>query len=166
MKKPVVAAIVAMDEGRLIGKNGGLPWHLPEDLKHFKQLTTGHVVVMGRKTWESLPAKFRPLPGRLNVVVSRTPASIDAPAEVLRAASPEEALLLACESASSERRVWIIGGAELYAATLPACDEVALTVSSVHHEGDAWKTEFERGFQLADERQGDSCRFLTFRRSI
>lgn len=165
MKKPVVAAIVAMDEGRLIGKNDGLPWHLPEDLKHFKQLTTGHVVVMGRKTWESLPAKFRPLPGRLNVVVSRTPASIDAPPEVLRAASPEEALRLACEAASGEQKVWVIGGAELYAATLPLCDEVHLTVVAGHHEGDAWLAEFEGAFALAEERAGESCRFLSFRRA-
>lgn len=165
MAKPVLAAIVAMDEGRLIGKSGALPWHLPEDLQHFKQLTSGHIVIMGRKTWQSLPAKSRPLPGRLNIVVSRAPAAIEAPAQVVRASSPEEAVRLAYAAASGEQKVWIIGGAELYAATLPLCDEVQLTVVNGRHEGDAWLTEFESCFDLVQERAGQSCRFLSFRRS-
>ena len=66
--------IAALARNGVIGNNNALPWHLPEDLKHFKELTTGHAVIMGRKTWESLPARFRPLPGRQNIVVTRDPA--------------------------------------------------------------------------------------------
>lgn len=162
MDKPLIAAIVAMDEGRLIGKNGALPWHVPEDLRHFRELTAGHIVVMGRKTWESLPPKFRPLPGRVNLVVSRSAAALDLPAGVLRAQSIQEALERASSSAKPGQKVWVIGGAEIYRATLPLCDEVQLTVVSGRHEGDAWLPPFEDAFRLIDERVGDQCRFQTF----
>ena len=165
MKRPIVAAIVAMDEGRLIGKDGALPWHLPEDLKHFRDLTTGHIVVMGRKTWESLPSKVRPLPGRTNVVISRNPDAIDAPAGVLRARSPEEAIERAREVAREGQRIWIIGGAEIYRATLALCDEVELTVVQGRFEGDAWLPEFEDRFQETGRRMGEGCSFITFARN-
>lgn len=79
MKQPLVAAIVAMDQQRLIGKDGTLPWHLPEDLKRFRQLTSGHIVVMGRKTWESLPPKVRPLPGGSTSLSRAIPRSFHFP---------------------------------------------------------------------------------------
>ncbi len=165
MDKPCIAAIVAMDEGRVIGRDGALPWHLPEDLRHFRELTSGHIVVMGRKTWDSLPPKFRPLPGRLNVVVSRNAAALDLPEGVLRAQSPQEAIEQACGAAKPGQRVWVIGGAEIYKATLPLCDEVHLTVVSGRHEGDAWLPDFEEGFALASEAPGESCTFRTFVRA-
>lgn len=164
MTTPVVAAIVAMDEIRFIGKNGALPWHLPEDLSHFKKLTTGHIVIMGRKTWDSLPAKFRPLPNRVNVVVSRTPEALSLPHGVLKANSLESSIALATERADSNQRIWIIGGAELYKAGLPLCHEIHLTLVRGVHDGDARFPEFEAGFDMVSEEQGQECAFRVYRR--
>ena len=161
---PIVAAIVAMDDDRLIGNNGALPWHLPEDVKHFKALTSGHIVVMGRKTWESIPSKFRPLPGRTNIVISRNPAALSVPVGVLLASSPEGAIEMASELAQPGQKIWIIGGAEIYRSTLPLCTELHLTVVSGKHEGDAWLAEFEHEFSLAAESRGESCVFSTYQR--
>ena len=159
-----VAAVVAMDENRLIGKAGGLPWHVPEDLAHFRNLTKGHVVVMGRKTWESLPEKFRPLPGRINVVVSRDLGKLALPDGVLGVNSPEEAVRVARSVARDGQRVWIIGGAELYRATLPLCSEVHLTVVDGSHEGDAWLPSFEEHFTKTSETRGERCSFQVYGR--
>ena len=113
-----VRAIVAMAAENAIGRNGELPWHLPEDLKHFKELTMGHPVIMGRKTWESLPK--RPLPGRRNMVVSRDPDYQAEDAEVF--GSVEEAID-ACREVP-----FIIGGAEIYRTALPFCTKIFLTL--------------------------------------
>jgi dihydrofolate reductase len=162
---PKVAAIVAMDESRVIGVNGSLPWRLPADMAHFRALTTGNVVVMGRKTWDSLPPAFRPLPGRTNVVVSRTPSQLNLPDGVLRAASPEAGVATAREvAAKTDASVWVIGGAELYRALLSLCDEVHLTVVAGKHEGDAWLPEFESDFVHISERSGDGCTFHVYTR--
>lgn len=164
MTKRRVAAIVAMDEGRIIGKNGALPWHLPEDLAHFKALTSGHVVVMGRKTWESLPPKFRPLPGRVNVVVSRTPRDLELPNGVYAAGSIGEALVTADRVADVGRIVWIIGGAEIYKNALPLCDELHLTLVSGTHEGDARLPPFEEEFEEVSSSGAERCAFKVFRK--
>jgi len=158
-----IAAIVAMDEGRLIGNKGALPWHVPEDLAHFRSLTSGQVVVMGRKTWDSLPAKFKPLPGRTNIVISREGSSLALPEGVFRAHSPAEAITVA-QSVAGGRKIWIIGGAEIYRSTLSLCGEVHLTRINGRHEGDAWLPEFERDFTLVDTTDGERCRFETYRR--
>ncbi|MBI4941281.1 MAG: dihydrofolate reductase [Actinobacteria bacterium] len=108
----------AQSTNGVIGVAGTLPWHLPEDLKHFSRLTTGSVVVMGRRTWESLPPRFRPLPGRTNVVLTRSPG-YDAPgAEVV--GSVDEAL-------ARHPEPWVIGGAEVYAAFVPAAGTAVVT---------------------------------------
>lgn len=113
--------MVAVDSKRGIGKNNTLPWHLPGDLRHFKQITSRvaegkrNAVIMGRKTWESLPAKFRPLPGRFNIILSRQ-ASLDLPADCKQASSLDEALAL-CDIAELAE-VFVIGGAELYSMAL------------------------------------------------
>jgi len=164
MKKRRVAAIVAMDEGRIIGKNGALPWHLPEDLAHFKALTSGHVVVMGRKTWESLPPKFRPLPGRVNVVVSRTPRDLQLPSGVYGAGSIDDALVIADRVTDVDRIVWIIGGAEIYKNALPLCDELHLTLVSGNHDGDASLPPFEDHFQEVSSSAAERCAFKVFRK--
>jgi dihydrofolate reductase len=165
MARAKVAAIVAMDEGRLIGKNGGLPWHVPEDLAHFRSLTSGQIVVMGRKTWDSLPPKFKPLPGRTNLVISREGSDLSLPEGVLRAFSPAHAVELAQSVAADERTIWIIGGAEIYKATLPLCDEVHLTKIHGTHEGDAWLPEFEKGYALASETAGEKCTVQVYTRA-
>jgi dihydrofolate reductase len=123
-------------ENGVIGRDGQLPWHLPEDLAHFKQLTLGHVVVMGRRTFESIG---RPLPRRTNVVVTRQPGwTADG---VLVAASPEEALVLA---RGLEGDTMVIGGGELYAAMLPLADAQVLTEVHGSPDGDAFYPPFDR----------------------
>lgn len=119
MAELVVIAAVARDGA--IGRGGDMPWHLPADLKHFRRLTQGHPVVMGRKTWESLPPRFRPLPGRRNVVITRNAAWSDAGAE----AAPSLAAALALLAGAD--KVFVIGGGELYAQALPLADTLELT---------------------------------------
>lgn len=138
-----VGLIWAQAEGGVIGRDGGMPWHVPEDLAHFKAVTLGAPVVMGRKTWDSLSPRFRPLPGRRNIVVTRDAAWSAPGAEV--AHSVDEALALAGArpgsaldgsapgsaasdgSAGADDRVWVIGGAELFAATLDRADRLEVT---------------------------------------
>ena len=112
----------------MIGVEGSLPWHLPEDLALFKRLTTGTTVVMGRATWESLPAAVRPLPGRRNIVLSRRPGWLAPGAEV--AGSLAEALDLA------DGDVWVIGGASVYREALAAADRLVVTDIDAEFAGD------------------------------
>ena len=125
--------VVAMDDRRGIGKNGTLPWHLPEDLKHFKDITVTtcdpsrkNAVIMGRKTWESLPVKFRPLPDRLNVVLSRN-AGFEA-REALIASTLERAMDVLEKNPNIEN-IFVIGGAQIYTYALhdPLCQRLFVT---------------------------------------
>ncbi|HWI73678.1 MAG TPA: dihydrofolate reductase [Baekduia sp.] len=126
----MIALVVAYAvDGRVIGRDGGLPWHLPSDMKHFRELTTGGTVVMGRKTWESIPEKFRPLPGRRNMVLSTTAAALDG-AEVF--ASLSEALAAAGDSC------FVIGGGATYAEALPLADRVHATEVDGASDGDTF----------------------------
>jgi dihydrofolate reductase len=127
-----VTLVAAVARGGVIGRDGTLPWHLPEDMAHFREVTVGHPVLMGRKTWESLPDRFRPLPGRRNVVVTRNPSWAAAGAE--RAGSLEAALSLV----AGAERVAVIGGAELFAAALPLADELLVTEIDLDVEGDTF----------------------------
>ncbi|MFN4360731.1 MAG: dihydrofolate reductase [Hylemonella sp.] len=124
-----------------IGKNGTMPWHLPEDLAHFKRTTMGAPVIMGRKTWESLPPRFRPLPGRTNVVVTRQRDWQAAGTHV--AHSLDEALQLCGEVSDA----WIIGGAEIYAQALPLASTAVVTEIEAEFEGDAFAPQFGAGWQ-------------------
>ena len=137
-RRVTVALVAAVARDGVIGRDGGIPWHIPEDVAHFKALTTGHAVVMGRKTWDSLPERFRPLPGRRNVVVTRDPEWNAAGAE--RAGSVEEAL----EALRDVDRVFVIGGAEIYAAALPFADELVLTEVDLDVDGDTFFPEWDR----------------------
>lgn len=127
-------AIAAMSPRRVIGAAGKIPWHLPEDLKFFKRTTLGHVIVMGRKTYESLG---RPLPGRENWVVSRT-ADFEGVRMIRDLAEITEP--------GDGREIFVIGGAELYAALLPRTREILLTHVTFDPEGDTWFPEFEESF--------------------
>ena len=113
-----VALVWAQSTSGVIGRDGGIPWHVPEDLARFKELTLGHTVVMGRRTWESLPARFRPLPGRRNVVVSRNP---DYPAH---GAEVHDSLAAALADGG---QTWVIGGAEIYHLALPLATRCEVT---------------------------------------
>ena len=123
--------IFARSANGVIGNNNALPWHLPEDLAHFKKLTLGSPVIMGRKTWDSLPAKFRPLPGRTNVVITRQADWQSAGAQ--KAGSLTDALAI-CQAASD---VWIIGGAQIYAQAEPLANRAEVTEIAQDFPGDA-----------------------------
>lgn len=121
MTSPRLILIAAVARGRAIGRGNTLPWHLPEDLKHFRASTQGAPVIMGRRTWESLPPRFRPLPGRTNIVVSRDAAWR------AEGALPVLSLEDARAAAGQAPRAFVIGGGELYRAALPLADELRLT---------------------------------------
>ena len=132
-------AIAAMSLNRVIGCDGKIPWHLPEDFKWFKQCTSGQVVLMGRKTFASLG---KPLPNRTNLVVSRS-AEIPGIEMVRDLAAIDPARY-------APREVWVIGGAEIYAQTLSRCTDVYLSVVFREVEGDAFFPPFEDDFELVD----------------
>ena len=135
----MISIIVAMSRNRVIGLKSKLPWHLPSDLTHFRQLTMGHPVIMGRKTYESLPNHFRPLPGRSNIVLSR---SLNNSSQVLIARSLENALDIAKVEPGHEE-VFVIGGASVYEQALPIANRLYLTTVETECEGDAFFPEFE-----------------------
>ncbi|NMM75173.1 dihydrofolate reductase [Acidovorax sp. SRB_14] len=126
-----IALIYARAANGVIGHNGTMPWHLPEDLAHFKRLTSGCPVVMGRKTWDSLPERFRPLPGRRNIVITRQDDWSQN--GIQRASSLRDALQM-CEQ---DATVWVMGGAQIYAQALPLADRVEVTEIAQDFEGDA-----------------------------
>lgn len=128
----MIELIVAYDTNRCIGKNGEIPWNIPEDMKHVKTLSLGKTVIMGRKTWESLPAKFRPLPGRTNVII--TSQVLDVPAGVHVYTSIDEAL-----SAHKNDSIVGFGGERIFAALLPLADRLYTTeVNQTVEHGDAF----------------------------
>jgi dihydrofolate reductase len=129
---PRINLIYARAANGVIGKNNAMPWHLPEDLAHFKRLTQGWPVIMGRKTWDSLPPRFRPLPGRTNVVITR---QSDWHENGAQAAASLQAALNLCRSSAE---VWIIGGAQIYALAEPLAVRVEVTEIAETFEGDAW----------------------------
>lgn len=133
--------IYARAANGVIGKNNALPWHLPEDMAHFKQLTQGCPVIMGRKTWESLPPRFRPLPGRTNIVVTRQHGWQADGAR--RAASLPEALV---QSGAGSNTVWVIGGAQIYAEALPLAERLEVTEIDQDFEGDAHAPALDAGW--------------------
>jgi len=141
-----VALVAAVARGGVIGRDGTIPWRIPEDMAYFRELTTGHAVVMGRRTWDSLPDRFRPLPGRRNVVLTRNPAWRASGAEAAR--SLEEALALL----GHEERVFVIGGAEVYAAALPLADELLLTEIEDDVAGDAFFPPYDPAAFVTAER--------------
>jgi dihydrofolate reductase len=133
---PRLHLILARAANGVIGRDNRMPWHLPEDLAHFKRTTLGCPVIMGRKTWDSLPPRFRPLPGRANVVLSRDAGWAAEGAQ--RAASLDEALALC----AGQPDVWVIGGAQVYAQALPRAATAVVTEIDRAFEGDAFAPDF------------------------
>jgi dihydrofolate reductase len=135
--QPIVGMIWAQTNQGVIGADGGMPWHLPEDLAHFKRITGGHPVVMGRKTWDSFPAKYRPLPGRTNIVVTRQPGWGSTPeaggAVVLD--SLDQALVEAQLSPGGDE-VWVLGGGQIFAQAMDDCNVAVVTVINTDVPGD------------------------------
>ena len=133
-----VSLVAAIARGGVIGDGTSIPWHIPEDLAFFRDLTTGHVVVMGRRTWDSLPERFRPLPGRRNIVVTRNDTWSADGAE--RAASLDDALRLA----DGAEELFVIGGAEIFAEALPVADRLVLTEIDLGVEGEVRFPDWDR----------------------
>ena len=123
-----------MAKNRVIGAKGGIPWHLPNELKLFKRLTMGHHIVMGRKTYESIG---RLLPGRTSVIVTRQPG-YEVPGAIVTHSIAE-----ALEACRGDDEVFVIGGADLFRETLPTADRIYLTVVDSDTEGDTWMPEFD-----------------------
>jgi dihydrofolate reductase len=135
----IVSLIAAVARNRVIGRDNRLLWHLPGDMRHFRETTRGRPVIMGRRTWESLPEKFRPLPGRLNVVVSGNP-DYPVPGAVL-AGALEKAVEKAERNGGGE--IFIVGGAELYRQALPFAGRLYLTEIAAEFAGDALFPEID-----------------------
>ena len=154
----MIAIVAALSRNRVIGRDGGLPWHLPGDLRHFKELTSGGTVVMGRKTYESIPEKFRPLPNRRNLVLTRN--GFEAPGAEIRH-DLQEAL--------EEQDCFVIGGATIYAQALPFADRLYLTEIDAEIAGDAFFPELIGEWDLAEsepiEENGLRYRFKTYDRA-
>ncbi len=157
--------IYARARNGVIGKDGQMPWHLPEDLAHFKRTTMSHPVIMGRKTWDSLPARFRPLPGRTNIVVTRQSDWHE------NGATPAPDLREALQLCENSAEVWVIGGAQIYAQALPLADTVVETVIDADFDGDAfapplgneWHEVARVPFESATGLRGA---FVTWRRAV
>ena len=148
--------IFARARNGVIGHNNTLPWHLPEDLAHFKHTTLGQPVVMGRKTWESLPPKFRPLPGRTNIVVTRQQDWHDTGAVV--AHSIEEAV----QQCARDTQIWVIGGAEVYAQAMPLATRAVVTEIDADFEGDAFAPTFDASWQETSRSTHVAANGLTY----
>ena len=155
-----VGLIWAQAANGVIGAEGGMPWHVPEDLAHFKETTNGTPVIMGRKTWDSLPERFRPLPGRDNIVITRQQ---DWTADGARRAAT------VAEAVRGQERVWIIGGGEIFRQVIGDADRLEVTEIDLDVEGDAFAPDMS-GWRLVDEgewqtsRTGVRYRFLGYER--
>ena len=134
----MLSLIAVVARNHAIGKDNALLWHLPEDLRHFREVTRGKPVIMGRKTWESLPPAFRPLPGRRNIVVSRNPDYVAAGAQL---AATLDAAVRLCADADE---TFVIGGEQIYRQALPLADRLYLTEVDETVDGDAFFPEFAR----------------------
>lgn len=163
-----ISMIAAMANGRVIGADNGMPWHLPADLRHFKQVTIGKPVIMGRKTYESIG---RALPGRTNIVISSQAGySLD---DATVVTSPEEALRVATSSPDADDEVMVIGGGTIYSSFLPSAQTLYLTFIDLEVEGDTRFPDYEaaatwheiaREDNQPDERNPHRYSFVTLHR--
>lgn len=154
-QSPRISIIVAMSKNRIIGKDGNMPWHLSEDLKRFRQITMGHHIVMGRKTWESIG---RVLPGRKHIIISRKPGYEVAGAKVV------DSLTAAIAAARGDSEIFVIGGSEIYALVLPFADRILATEIDRKYEGDTYFPELEKRIwrEIARENHEDAALGLRY----
>ena len=153
----MIGLIWAQAANGVIGRDNAIPWRVPEDMKHFRAVTAGSTVVMGRRTWESLPPRFRPLPNRRNLVLTRSTSWSDEGAEVVH--SLADAL---------HGEVWVIGGADVYAAALPHADVLEVTELYDAYDGDrfapavdaSWRVDTDSGWQQSSA--GPTFRWLRY----
>jgi dihydrofolate reductase len=145
-RDPRIAMIWAQAANGIIGAGGDIPWHLPEDFRHFREITAGQPVIMGRRTWDSLPDKSRPLPGRTNIVITgRDGWAADG---ALRASSLAHALSLANGAAGPGGRLWVIGGGRIYAEALNVAGTAVITVIDKHVDGDTYAPQMGAEWSL------------------
>ncbi|WP_072691434.1 dihydrofolate reductase [Rhodococcus marinonascens] len=142
-----VILVWAQAEGGVIGRGNSIPWHVPEDMAFFKKVTYGSPVIMGRKTWDSLPPRFRPLPGRRNIVISHQPGWAAEGADV---ADCIEAAL-----SFTDENVCVIGGAQIYTAAMPFATDLVVTEIGLTIDGDAWAPPIDETWQAQDT--GEWC---------
>jgi dihydrofolate reductase len=138
--RPCIGLIFARAENGVIGQNGVMPWHLPEDLAHFRRITQGCPVIMGRRTWQSIPPRFRPLPGRRNIILTR---QTDWRAESAETAHDLPAAIGRCTDAP---QAWIIGGAQIYAQAEPLARIAEVTEIHTSFAGDAYAPTLGSGW--------------------
>jgi len=143
---PKIYHVVARAENGVIGKDNQLPWHFPSDMKHFKDLTMGQTVIMGRKTYESIPEKFRPLPGRENIILSRSESANAALSEKQPRLRYFNSIETAIRNVKTEK-AFIIGGASIYKQTLENIDGIYLTCIHAEFEGDAYYPDLPKNFE-------------------
>ena len=159
----LISLISAMTPDHVIGWKGQLPWHVPEDLKHFKNLTTGHTVLMGRKTFDSIR---KPLPNRTNLILSRQiPAHI--PPGTRWSTDLKEAIAIA--EKSGEKELFVVGGAEIYALAMPLADRMYVSIIKLDSPvtGDTWFPKWnEDDWRIAERRESNGVDFLTYYRVV
>jgi dihydrofolate reductase len=146
-----IGLVWAESAGGVIGKDGVMPWHVPEDLAHFKAVTLDGAVIMGRKTWDSLPPRFRPLPGRRNIVITRQTEWAAEGADTVH--SLDEALSLAL---ADGEMVWVIGGAEIFALVMPLADRLEVTELRASFEGDTVAPAIDASWRLVGSDPADT----------
>ena len=152
--------IAALSENRVIGRDNSIPWHYPADMKHFRRVTRGHAVVAGRKTYETF--QTRPLPNRLNFVLTRNPAYAVAEGVVVCTSLAE---VLQRVRAHGSEKLFVLGGAQIYALALPLADEMILTHLPIKVEGDAYFPAWDEGeWEIAAQRSEGELVFETYRR--
>lgn len=154
-----LSLIAGISKNNCIGKNGQLPWNIPEDLKHFREMTVGKTVLMGRKTWESLPEKFRPLPKRTNIIITHQ-TDYPVPVDVEVYATIDEA---AAKHPNEE--IMVIGGAEIYRQTIAKADTLYMTHIDQTVDGDAFFPEIDLNVWKIQEREDhEGYSFVTYKK--
>jgi len=159
-----LSLIWAQSSTGVIGLDGVMPWHVPEDMARFKDLTIGHPVIMGRRTWDSIAPKYRPLVDRRNIVITRQPGFVADGAEVVH--SVDDALALVVDAPA-----WVIGGGQVYAATMPAATHLEVTEIAGEYDGDTHAPTIDASWTLAastdwaTSRTGPEYRFLSYVRA-
>ncbi len=153
----MITLVAALSQNNCIGKNGKLLWQIKEDMEHFKKITTGHIVLMGRKTWESIPEKFRPLSNRKNIVITRQ-ENYFVPEGVELSSTLEEAL-----KKYKNQNIMVIGGAEIYKQVFPQADVLEITHVHESVEGDAFFPQIDRNMWHEKNREDfEKFSFVTY----
>ncbi len=150
----MVSLIVAKSKNNIIGDKGKIPWHIPNDLKRFKKITTGNVVIMGRKTFESLPKEYRPLPNRVNIILSKDKSYKVSCCMVFNS------LKKAIRKAGIDKEVFIIGGGEIYKESLKYVDKIYLTEVDGDFEGDTYFPSLNKNWEEVNREEKEGYRFI------